>query len=242
MMMRQRFVGLLVAGVFLVGVSFQTASGNFVKTGDKVKITPPSLGGTYGGGPFTAVRTVPSPGPTFITLCLEKNETFDYNTQYWVTVDTAAKFNGDVTPPIDFADPLDMKTAYLYKTYVSGALDGVFISGNDFSSTDVADLRGVQEAAWSLENETFSPFTLRGQQILAWINGVSSSLLHSASDVRVMNMWTTRNGNGTTIPYTYSGAKQSMMTIIPEPASLLGWIGVASVFTGGFFLRRRRAQ
>jgi hypothetical protein len=144
-----------------------------------------TLGNGYGAGPggeFNAVVTggtntanqhssvLNGTGASFITFCVEYNETFSYGQTLFVKgapntgaieggVGKAAMYFGDVAGSPTF-DPISSRTAYLYTQFSKGTL-----SNYDYTSPSLrpADADALQQAIWYLENEL--PTTPFGQPL-----------------------------------------------------------------------------
>jgi hypothetical protein len=104
------------------------------------------------GGEFKAVVTsegIPgySVGSTFQSFCLEYDEYFRYNTNYYVVVNDEAVMGGAGGPS---PDPLDPRTAWLYNEFVEQTLDGYIFDDIDGR---LASAEALQNAIWYLEEE-----------------------------------------------------------------------------------------
>ena len=93
----------------------------------------------------------------------------------------------------------------------------------------------LQLAIWNLEGEWGS---LAGNTVALNLVALASSsynTLVGVGGVRVLNVWT-NSGSA----YTVDGKQQSMLTLIPEASSLIGWSVLACAMSGGAWLRRRK--
>ncbi len=230
--------------LFLVAFAFapyvQPASAGYVLTGDKVSLKT-LIANPSGGGPY--LMDVQDPSRTdFETFCLERNEYFvPGNTVYDVTVGSAAMKGGIAGGS---PDPLDGRTAYLYKAYRLNELAGSISyeknsSVYSFNWTDSdSDKIAVQDAIWYLENELTSTgaSSSKASILVGWLDSLSAVDLAAALDhVRVANLWA--EGHAGELAH----AKQSQLTLVPEPASVAVWSFIVSVFGGAFYLRRKRS-
>jgi len=219
----------------LLAAQAASAAPLVLNNGDTIKLTKPGHPITFGtsnGGEFL-LTGVSAAGDSFISFCLEKNETISLGTTYFVNVNTIA-LNGGANgatyggPNGDVAgtagnDPLSHATAWLYTKYRDGTLNSVA----GFSYANDASANALQSAIWFLENEELSvsglASTLAGAAITAaqggWVN----------SNVRVLNLY---EGNG--------ARHQDQLYLIPVPepetyAMLLAGLGLL-----GFAARRRK--
>lgn len=230
--MKRLIFPILVVSTLAVAVP--GAKGAWLVDGDQVRVYNDVTPSTN-GGPF---RLVPEGGsiPEFHTFCLEVRETFNPGKKYEVTVGTEAIGGGGGPNP----DPLDIRTAYLYKSYIDGSLVGTISYGtysyNWQGGANLDDLTAVQDAIWYLEQEIAAPAVGSTADILVgWLNTLDASVLNTAWHVRVINLWDVG------YPNNMNHARQSMLTIghAPEPASMAIWGLITCVF-GGAFCRRRR--
>lgn len=179
-----------------------------------------------GGGPFLATTTGTLLGAqSFVTFCLEINETFNWNTNYNFTLSDAAVLGGagGGNP-----DPVSDATKWLYYQVISGgytAFASVFGTGSGVGAR-------VQQAIWFLEDEVaWSQISTGAQSLVTFaLTQDWTSLFNAGHRVYAMNLTTS------------SGARvqdQLAYVQVPEPGSLLilglGFLGA------GAMLRRRHA-
>ena len=202
-------------GLGLLVASSASAGMIPVESGDTIKLFGDTGLPRYdGGGAFRADNLKTAEPNDLITFCLERDEYISFDTPYRAELGTVALMGGQNT---DAGDPLDSKTAYLFSNFHHGT------NGGGLWST--ADL---QEAIWFIEEE-LTGYTLSslssGAQTL--VNLAQANKNESLYDVRVMNLYDTANGHC-----------QSMLTVVPEPATVVLWsiCGVCSLL----FLRHRR--
>jgi len=183
-----------------------------------------SPGGEHNGGPFTATVAsgsdrigIYSPGQSFLTFCLEKNEYFSGGT-YIATVDSAAYYGGVGGGGFPSGDPLDKPAAWLYQSFVKNTL--TYLSGAQYD--DGEKKSAVQEAIWRLEGEgTYStPLDVDALATDLVTKANAAAATWTNSTVRVMNLWVNA-------PYVQGNAKQSQLVLVPVPgAILLGFLGL----------------
>ncbi len=104
---------------------------------------------TYGNLDFEPVSLGESPGK-FETFCVEKNETFHFNRSYYAEFNTAAENGGAGGPN---PDPLSNETAYLYRQFITGQLDGYVYDTSGGAGGRRQSANALQNAIWYLEQE-----------------------------------------------------------------------------------------
>jgi len=173
-------------------------------------ITDPTPVDPFPGGPFLI-------NDTQLTFCLELNEGLTFGIPYLGTIDDAAIAGGVGGPS---PDPLSGESKWLYGQFLSdpGSYDGI----------------AMQLAFWVLEEEL-------NQSTWSSSNGYNFSGLNVAilSDATAyINAAQGQNGDPTVKVlnlYDQQGVpKQSLLTRVPEPGSLIflgsGLIGLAFAF------------
>jgi hypothetical protein len=219
--------GLAVAAAFALSAFMPSASAAPLMSGDSVTIAN-GVFGTTSGGEFAITYATGS----FVSFCLETDETIDYGSSYTVTLNSKAIGGGsgvaantglgDVAGSLGVEDPLSNATAWLYLKYLSGALLG--------QAADDASANKAQKAIWFLEDEAGGVNNSWAMDAIAavgagWTNPVGVSHVH------VLNLTDA------------SGAMrqdQLYVVAIPEPetyAMLLAGLGLM-----GFVARRRQRK
>jgi hypothetical protein len=184
-----------------------------VESGDTIKLDrAPGL--VYdSGGPFRVDNLTSGETNVLTTFCMERDEYISFGTPYRAELGTVALLGGKNT---DTGDPLDSRTAYLFSNFYHGT--------NGAASWSTADL---QETIWYIEEELLPTHTLStGAQALY---NIATGVQHHDSlyDVRVMNLYSSTGGHC-----------QSMLTVVPEPATVVLW-SICGV-CGLIMLHRRR--
>ncbi len=159
----------------------------------------------------------------FESFCIEKSETIHLNRWYYADfTDMAINGGGGPNP-----DPLSGGTAYLYREFVTGELDGYTydISGGTAGRKHSAN--ALQNAIWYLENEISNKYQgmTTGERALVdqFLADAAPHMNDSLGGVQVMNLWA--NADGT-------GRKQDLLVMnqVPAPgAAMLGLIGLGIV-------------
>lgn len=229
---------------------------------DRVVIT--NSGPGYGGGAFNARVTVEDNTDSFYahlahgstvmltTFCLEVQEHFYSNRSYYVDWDYSAANGGGTAGGASgspLRDPISSSTAYLMSMAHAGTLVFNIGSGNvTLSLTNNSHQRALQEAIWSLENESWSGYSGASSTVgriranlIARANANNNGSLYN---VAVMRLWQNRSGNSET-GFTFSGYAQDQLAIIPlnltvVPLPPAAWAGLATL--GVAALARRRVN
>ena len=219
--------GLAVAAAFALSAFMPTLSAAPLASGDSITIAK-GFWGTTGGGEFAITYATGS----FVSFCLETNETISYGTPYTVTLNSVAIKGGtgvaanaglgDVAGVVGSYDPLSNASAWLFSNYVAGTLSGQ--GANDASANK------AQTAIWFLENETGGSTNSWATDAITAVNAGWTNP-SGATHVYVLNL-TDSNG----------GLHQDQLYVaaIPEPetyAMLLAGLGLM-----GFVARRRQRK
>ena len=165
----------------------------------------------------------------FLTFCLERDETISYNTEYHVVLSDTAWLGGRNT---NSGDPLDSRTAYLYSNF--------------FHETDIAedwDTEDLQQVIWFLENE-FDGDRVKNPTGYGYHDFGYGDLLAVAKDLYDLADGIEHDGSlyDVQVMNLYEGGthRQSLLTVVPEPATLVLW-GICGVCGLAVIRRRKRA-
>ncbi len=190
---------------------------------------------------------------TFQTFCLELDENVDLNpsnpqiaaNQVTTTISDTAQLGGVNT---DAGDRISAQTAYLYTQFRNGTLAGYAYS--DLTTSDSRTVmarrdtgRALQLAFWVLENELSGVPTNQGNPFGDSIENLAASYI-SQANAAVAGAWGNTIGNVRVVNYLRTNGQfgQSMLTLVPLPASV--WMGVGLLCAAGAatYLRRRAMQ
>lgn len=225
----KKIVGFLVA-VLSAAIVVPKASAGVIFNGESVQVTAGSPRDSgFNGGPFNLTPTADA-SRSVVSFCLEYEEHISLNQTYWATVDAGAIYGGPKTDPGSLTlDPISEGTAQLFLDWLNQSVQGV--SG----PYDQLVSEAVQKAIWRLEGEISSTAGL-ANDIYGQYKGLSSD--YTGNAVKVVNLWSSQGA-----AYTWDGRKQSqLVSMVPEPASVVLWGLVTTTLGGGLYLRRRRAR
>ena len=216
-------LALATALVFGAQIASAQALSSNVSGGSVIQLNWSSLGAQSGGnGAFTGtVTSGPDTGSSFASFCLEKNETFNLNTNLFVK---------SVSTTTTTLDSLNPQTAWLFTQYSNNAAG--------YTATDNAKNLSMQQAFWSLEDEAGYAYSQINTQAQTWVNdanfAVSSGSWSGLGNVKVLNLYKDAG-------YSVSAQDQLVMLApVPEPetyAMLLAGLGVM-----GAVVRRRKQK
>lgn len=235
-------LGLGLAAIAML-VFTPAAFANFgFQAGDLVQIKTGGLPRGNAGGPFEISKDG-VPNPNFWTFCLEVTELLGTN-PYKVLSVTDGAIEGSVGPA---GDPLSNQTKLIFRNYVygdarnSGAGWNAFwgaATGNAWANSG-ANNASVQDAIWYLEDEpglVLSSLSSDAQALVAYATAyLSGNPGAYLADVKALNLLKLNSAKEWV-------RSQDVLTLIPEPASVLAWLGVSSAFGMGLYLRRRRSK
>ncbi|MEK6703905.1 MAG: hypothetical protein AABZ53_16725 [Planctomycetota bacterium] len=179
-------------------------------------------GGEFRGELIGAAFTPMSlSGNGFETFCLERGENFSPGGIYHYDVNIAATLGGGGSS--GGMDPLDERTAYIYRLFISGSLVG-YDYANAFGQRS-NNAGSLQNVIWYLEQEVGS---LDSADAVSWYALAQNGIGLGLGDVRVLNLYNL-NDVGERIE------RQDQIVRVPAPGALaLSLGGVAMI------LRRRR--
>ncbi len=187
----------------------------------------------------------------FYSFCLERNESFEYNTPYFGEIASSAVAGGvgGGNP-----DPISGVTARIYCEFRSGtggASDPLFGGVGSFGAgySTAFQTIAIQFAIWYSEQEiaTFSTAEMASygfsaaiktaimsdaEAIFNWASANNDGGLHG---VRVLRLW-----NRYDATLGYYGARQDILTIVPLPPAAYAGLGTLGGLLGLAHLRRRR--
>jgi hypothetical protein len=147
-----------------------------------------------------------TPTPTF---CVSLSD-FAASTMYIGNISTVAGGSFALTPDV----------AFLYTEFRNGTL-----SGYDYSLPNRnADAEALQYAIWILMGETTMPHVPAGIQsdVQAYIDLADAANWQDIGNVRVLNLYRQAGfGQEPYDPAVYDTRAQDLLTIVPEPGSLL---------------------
>jgi hypothetical protein len=187
--------------------------------------------GTTNGGEFLADSVGEVWAGTFVTFCLERNETVAFNTPYEYYISTSADAGGlsGGNP-----DPLSQGAAYLYSLLRTNNLaDNTGGLGTSYFNlaTRHANADAFQKAIWALEGEISAPAPLANYYYdLALANGGIADAW-DLMGARVMNIFKTDTRTGEITKY------QSQLYYVPDAGMTAVLLGLG--FLSLAFLRRK---
>ena len=203
--MKKSVLAVLVLGALLLAGPVAAAP---IYNGAVVKVTTANLGNASGGGAFW-VTSVNNTFDSFMTFCIQRDETVTLGGQYTAYLNTVAVAGND---------PVDSQTAWIYSQWLGGNTFNILNAG--------ARANAVQNAIWYIEGElTKTPvlgLTADGLAVYNLAKAVypdgSPQLL---GGVVALNLFTAAGAN----------VQDLLASPVPEPASMLlfgtGLVGLA---------------
>ena len=249
--------------------AFSAIAGDPIKFQITTDSTGPYRLASTGGGEFRVVLQPgsSSPGESFYTFCLERNEFLDFSTTFTIssinTIDAVLGGVGGGVGGPPTADPISKGTELLYRLYSQGASPGADLtnfggSGYTRSGTTAVnnDWAGaLQNVIWRLEDEVFNTLTPGYSGLNATQTGYADALWNAViaqfgteanarsnatlpSEVTVMNI-TYPNGTRAQSQLYWMAPIEPVVPTVPEPISLGVW---AALFGMGsiYSMRKRR--
>lgn len=180
----------------------------------------------------------PSPGTSFLTFCMERNESVSITGTYNTEIAMSA-VGGGIAGGVNGADPLDSRTAAMYWHFRQGGDFGgpVGVIGVlDTAATADLETQALQLAIWLIEQElTQAQFDAQGNalaaHLVAWANGGANYPVGYGSLVRVLRLTSINDGS----------VRQDQLTIVPLPPAAWAGIGsLAGVAAIGYVRRRKQ--
>jgi len=235
-MIKAAKIGLLALAAMFAA---QVASGASVATNSMLRLTD-SYGSNSGGEFLATVFSGSGAGDTFLTFCLEHNETFSYGQDLYVKAVNTGSVNGGVSTasngfvgassPTSSFDPISFQTAYLFTQFSNQTLSNYqFLTDTTAHRAErIADGTSLQRAFWYLEGET-TPASDFGYstdlQAQTWVAEATAAGWTSLGNVQVLNLYKDAQ-------FTQFAQDQLYITPIPEPEiyammaaglGLMGW-------------------
>lgn len=227
-----RIARIALAAAALTGAQWASAevvAGTIVKFADGIGNSP---GGAFNGSVVSGASGAWN--NSFQSFCLEYKENISFNTNFKVASVTNHTVNA-VGTYATTQDPISSQTAWLFTQFFTTNLSNNSLWGNVSQSTKNT---AMQQAIWSLENESFGTMSSLASNYVALANAaVASNEWSGIGNVRVLNLFSQDRYGA----YTKHAQDQLyMVSAVPEPetyALMLAGLGLV-----GTIARRRKAK
>ncbi len=136
-------------------------------------------GGEFNVTPNAELMVLSGQTSSFMTFCVEKYAGLEPSNTFYASIQPDAFLGGGNTGPLgpNGGDPLDTRSAYLYRQYLNGAIT---------VNSDVE--AGVfQQAIWVIEEE-INPFSV-GSAVTSLVDDATANADGSMYDVQVLHLW-----------------------------------------------------
>jgi hypothetical protein len=211
-----------------LGVFASMTAGAITYDGQVSIADEPGLGTTSGGAFRVTINDRNGPGldavpNSFLTFCIELDETIVYGPNYNVKVSGQADKGGNNT---DSGDPISASTAWLFKKFTEGTLVGT----GGFTLTDAGG-NALQNAIWFLEEEIADAAPGASYKALVdaalAANGIAAGDYAAARAqnqggayeylVRALNVYS----GGSYPDGTPTAFNQDLLVVVPEPTTYI---------------------
>ncbi len=191
-------VKIVVLCLCLASSWSSAANAATLSAGDVIRLDRTgAFGGARGGGEFTVWKLTSAVGTPDIwtslniqTFCLEFNEHIVLGQKLLVGAvsdravqgGVGGQLTSDPNPLLNGTDPLDVRTQFLYNSFVDKSLSTL----TSFNDSSDAWSSALQETIWYLENEVSELTSARSRELFAFANSYVGPALDS---VFVLNLF-----------------------------------------------------